>query len=135
MSRTPPSSSQMPAEPWMFACGFRVVIGKLLNLTLPSGNHNDDPITPGICEILICEGVPVEFGVDFHTAIIGLQPSVTNGPGTTEGEADSTKMAAPRLHYHVGELVQVNLRARSKVALSVERYFSSVMHQSNALEG
>ena len=111
----------MPAEAWLFACGFRVVIGKLLDLELPKG----DPVQPlaaadlGHCQILICEGTAITVNVDFHTAIIGLDPA---GVDLNNGG---------RPVYHIGELVQVNLRARDRTALSIERYFSNVMHHSN----
>jgi len=119
MSRGGPGGG-MPTEAWLFACGFRVVIGKLLRLELPTGT----PAAPvaGTCEVLISEGVQVAFEVDFHTAIIGMHPAgVAAAPHPTPG--------VPL--YHIGELVQVNLRAREPAALSIERYFSNVMHMGN----
>jgi len=123
----------MPTEAWLFACGFRTVIGKLLNLSLPTGDplaflHPGDPQL-GTCRVLICAGQDAHFGVDFHTAIIGLSPSVTP---TIDNNGNLSN--SPTLHYHVGELVQVNLRARSNVALSIERYFTNVSHQSNTTD-
>ena len=118
MPRGGSGSGSMPTEAWLFACGFRVVIGKLLKLELPTGTHAA-PVN-GTCEVLICKNVQVAFVVDFHTAIIGLHP-VGLGPNN-------------EALYHVGELVQVNLGAREDVAVSIERYFSNVMHQ-NTQEG
>ena len=122
----------MPTEAWMFACGFRTVIGKLLELTLPqpvekAGWSEGDPVadkpTYGNCKVLLCAGTIVEFDVDFHTAIIGLQPAGL----VTANKADSAL-------YHVGELVQVNLGARSNIALSIERYFTNVSRAASTDE-
>jgi hypothetical protein len=129
----------MPTEAWLFACGFRVVIGKLMNLTLPQGNHlwvqgDPDPAPNfGTCHVLICGGNDASFEVDFHTAIIGLQPAGTvDDPDANPAPGEPVPKI---LLYHLGELVQVNLRARSRVALSIERYFTNVSHQSNTQDG
>ncbi len=105
----------MPAEPWLFACGFRVVVGRLMHLSLPTEGSSQ----MGKCRILVCEGNEIALDIDLHTAIIGLSPTGYDEEGNAK--------------YHIGELVQANLRARDKTALSIERYFTNVMHQSNAM--
>ncbi len=105
----------MPAEPWLYACGFRVVVGKLMHLSLPAEGSTQ----MGECRILVCEGNEIDLEIDVHTVIIGLNPTGYDQDGSPK--------------YHIGELVQANLRAREKTALSIERYYTNVMHQSNTM--
>ncbi len=58
-------SGAMPIEPWMLACGFRFIVGKLKVLN-----------TNGKSTVQVANGIDVDFDVDNDTVLIGLEQHV-----------------------------------------------------------
>jgi len=139
----------MPTEPWLFACGFRTVIGKLIELSLPQKLSDDITKEKDEEKIALIEKVIGKPSADAEGEIVNGQLFV-NGKCTVAichkvyvtvtvdlhtaiiGLSPSRMNEDNQAFYHVGELVQVNLMARHNHALSIERYFTDVAHMSNA---
>ena len=60
----------MPIEPWMLACGFRFLVGKLKKLD-----------TNGKSTVQITKGIDIDFEVDEDTVLIGLEEQVIKQQG------------------------------------------------------